>query len=147
MMESYEWQETDQDDDQDELTDDEDDDREEDEDDDPSSDDDEDQDEPFERGQKVLADADPDVVDAHRDLLAAVISHLDNEEEDLLRVAHRAGVETLNPDEMSHEDLARITYELSENYPETMDAVTNRFPHAESFLASVLSGKSISEYE
>jgi hypothetical protein len=147
MMASLRWQETDRDNERDDLEDDEDDDREDDEEDEPSSDDDEDQDEPFERGQKVLADADPDVVDAHRDLLAAVIAHLDYEEEDLLRVAHRAGVETLNPDEMSHEDLARITYELSENYPEAMDAVTNRFPHTEGFLASILSGKSASEYE
>jgi hypothetical protein len=133
MMASLRWQETDRDNERDDLEDDEDDDREDDEEDEPSSD--------------VLADADPDVVDAHRDLLAAVIAHLDYEEEDLLRVAHRAGVETLNPDEMSHEDLARITYELSENYPEAMDAVTNRFPHTEGFLASILSGKSASEYE
>ena len=97
-----------------------------------------DEEEASERREQILADAAPEALDAHRDLLAAMLSHLDNEEEDLLRVAHRADVETLNPDEMSPSDLARLTYELAGSYPDVLEAVINRFPHSEKLLLQVL---------
>ena len=100
----------------------------------------EDEEEASARREQILAGADPDALDAHRDLLAAVLSYLDNDEEDLLRVAHRADVETLNPDEMSPPDLARLTQELAGSYPDALEAVTNRFPHAEKLLLAVLNG-------
>ena len=105
---------------------------------------DEDEEEPSLPGGEILAEADPDDVEAFRDLLAAVLSSLDQEEEDLLRVAQRADVETLNPDEMAPDELARLTYELAGSYPDVLEAVTNRFPHAERLLVAVLGGESAS---
>lgn len=103
---------------------------------------DEDEEEPSPPGGEILAEADPGDMDAFRDLLAAVISSLDNEEEDLLLVAQRADVETLDPDEMTPDELARLTYELAGSYPDALEAVTNRFPHAERLLVAVLGGES-----
>ena len=87
---------------------------------------------------QAVAQAAPDEVDAHRDLLSQALGHLGGQGVDVAGLLGQAGVGTTDPSQMSHGDLVSTTLALAREHPEVMQMVAARFPEAQGLLGSVL---------
>ena len=87
---------------------------------------------------QALAQAAPEEVDAHRDLLSQALGHLGGQGVDVAGLLGQAGVGTTDPSRMSHGDLIGATLALARAHPEVMQMVAARFPAAQGLLGSVL---------
>ncbi len=91
-------------------------------------------------GSQAMAQAAPEEMDAHRDLLSQALGHLGGQGEDVAGLLGQAGVSTTDPSQMSHSDLVSTTLALVREHPEVMQMVAARFPAAQGLLGSVLGG-------
>lgn len=91
-------------------------------------------------GEQAVAQAAPEEVDAHRDLLSQVLSHLGGQGVNVQSLLGQAGVGTTDPSQMSHSDLVSTTLALAREHPEVVQMISSRFPEAQGLLSSVLGG-------
>ena len=96
------------------------------------------QDDTQEDATQAVAQAAPEEVDAHRDLLSQALGHLGGQGVDVAGLLGQAGVGTTDPSQMSHGDLVSTTLALARAHPEVMQMVAARFPAAQGLLGSVL---------
>jgi len=89
---------------------------------------------------QVVAQADPEAQDAHKDMLSEALGHLDGQGVDVQSLLGQAGVGTTDPSQMSHGDLVASTLALARAHPEVLQMVASRFPAAQGLLGSVLGG-------
>jgi len=87
---------------------------------------------------QAVAQASPEDVDAHRDLLNQVMGALDGQGVNVESLLGQAGVGTTDTDEMSHSDLVSTTLALAKAHPEVMTEIANQFPAAGGLLNDVL---------
>jgi len=87
---------------------------------------------------QAVAQAGPEEVDAHRDLLSQALGHLSGQGVDVQSLLGQAGVGTADPGQMSHGDLVSTTLALARAHPEVVQMVASRFPAAQGLLGSVL---------
>ncbi len=88
--------------------------------------------------EQAVAQAAPEEVDAHRDLLSQVMGHLGGQGVDVQGLLGQAGVGTTDPSQMSHGDLVSSTLALAREHPEVVQQIAGRFPEAQGLLNSVL---------
>ena len=87
---------------------------------------------------QVVAQAAPEEVDAHRDLLSQMMGQLGGQGVNVQSLLGQAGIGTTDPSEMSHGDLVSTTLALARAHPEVMQQVAGQFPEAQGLLSSVL---------
>jgi hypothetical protein len=87
---------------------------------------------------QAVAQAAPEDVDAHRNLLSEALGMLGGQGVNVQSLLGQAGVGTTDPGRMSHSDLAATTMALAQAHPEVMTEVANRFPEAGGLLNDVL---------
>ncbi len=87
---------------------------------------------------QAVAQASPEEVDAHRDLLSQALGHLGGQGVDVQSLLGQAGVGTADPSRMSHGDLISTTLALARSHPEVVQMVASRFPAAQGLLGSLL---------
>ncbi len=91
-------------------------------------------------GEQAVAQAAPEEVDAHRDLLSQALGQLGGQGVDVQGLLGQAGVGTTDPTQMSHGDLVSTTLALARAHPEVIAMIVSRFPQAQGILGSVLGG-------
>ncbi len=91
----------------------------------------------------AVANAHPDEVDAHRNMIGDVLSHLSDRGIDIDAIAEDAGVSSSDVQELTHGDLAGITQYLAQNHPELLQSVSDRYPAAQGILGAVTGGGGI----
>ena len=87
---------------------------------------------------QAVAQAGPEEVDAHKDMLSEVLGHLGGQGVDVQGLLGQAGVGTTDPSQMSHSDLISTTLALARSHPEVVQMIAQRFPAAQGLLGSVL---------
>ncbi len=87
---------------------------------------------------QAVAQAAPEDVDAHRNLLSEALGMLGGQGVNVQSLLGQAGVGTSDPSQMSHSDLAATTMALARSHPEVVTEVANRFPEAGGLLNDVL---------
>ena len=87
---------------------------------------------------QAVAQAAPEDVDAHRNLLSEVLGQLGGQGVNVQSLLGAAGVGTSDPSQMSHGDLVSTTLALAKAHPEVLTEVANRFPEAGGLLNDVL---------
>ena len=87
---------------------------------------------------QVVAQAAPEDVAAHRDLLGQIMGHLSGQGVNVQSLLGQAGVGTTDPGQMSHGDLVSTTLALARAHPEVVTEIANRFPEAGGLLSDVL---------
>ena len=87
---------------------------------------------------QAVAQAAPEDVDAHRNLLSQVLGQLGGQGVNVQSLLGQAGVGTTDPAQMSHSDLVSTTLALARAHPEVLTAVANQFPAAGGLLNDVL---------
>lgn len=91
----------------------------------------------------AVANAHPDEVEAHRNLIGDVLSHLSDRGIDIDAIAEDAGVSSSDVQELTHGDLAGMTQYLAQNHPELLQSVSDRYPAAQNILGAVTGGGGI----
>ncbi len=91
-------------------------------------------------GAQALANAAPEDVDAHRNMIGEALQNLSDRGIDVESLAEKAGVSSADVDAMDHDDLATMTQYVAQHHPEVMQEVTDRFPQAQGLLGMVLGG-------
>ena len=91
-------------------------------------------------GEQAMAQAAPHEVDAHRDMLSEAMQLLQGQGVNTSALAGQAGVDTADPNQMSHGDLISMARTLAQEHPEVLGMVAQRFPQAQGLLGSVLGG-------
>ena len=89
---------------------------------------------------QMVAQADPEAQDAHKDMLSEALGHLGGQGVDVQSLLGQAGVGTTDPSQMSHGDLVASTLALARAHPEVLQMIASRFPAAQGLLGSVLGG-------
>ncbi len=87
---------------------------------------------------QAVAQASPEDVDAHRNLLSQVLGQLGGQGVNVQSLLGQAGVGTTDPAQMSHGDLVSTTLALARAHPEVLTAAANQFPEAGGLLNDVL---------
>ena len=87
---------------------------------------------------QAVAQAAPEDVDAHRDLLSEALGMLGGQGVNVQSLLAQAGVGTTDPSQMSHSDLVSTTMALARAHPEVVTEVANRFPGVGGLLNDVL---------
>ena len=87
---------------------------------------------------QAVAQAAPEDVAAHRNLLSEALGMLGGQGVDVQNLLGQAGVGTTDPAQMSHGDLVSTTLALARSHPEVVTAIANRFPEAGGLLSDVL---------
>ena len=87
---------------------------------------------------QAVAQAAPEEVDAHRNLLSQVMGELSGQGVNIQSLLGQAGVGTTAPSQMSHGDLVSTTLALARAHPEVVTAIANQFPEAGGLLNSVV---------
>ena len=87
---------------------------------------------------QAVANAAPQKVDAHKDMLSEIFQTLEGQGVNTSNIAAQAGVNTTDPSEMSHGDLINSTLALARQHPEVVQMVAARFPEAQGLLSTVL---------
>lgn len=101
--------------------------------------DDNDQTDDIQDAHEAVANAAPEEVDAHRNMLSEVFQTLEGQGVNTAALAGQAGASTADPCEMSHGDLISTTLALARQHPEVVQMVAQRFPQAQGLLNMVLS--------
>ncbi len=91
-------------------------------------------DDPQDDATQAVAQAAPEEVDAHRDMLSQALSHLGGQGVDVQGLLGQAGVGTTDPSQMSHGDLVSTTLALAREHPEVVQQIAGRFPEAQGLL-------------
>lgn len=96
----------------------------------------------FDMGQaeQAVAQAPPEEVDAHRNLLQQAMGMLQGQGVDTNALTAQAGASTANPQAMSHGDLVQTTLALARQHPEIVAMVAQQFPQARGILNMALGG-------
>lgn len=92
--------------------------------------------------EQILANAAPEEVAAHRNVLSEVFQTLKGQGVDTGALAAQAGASTTDPQQMSHGDLISTALTLAREHPEVVQMVAQRFPEAQGLLGMVLGGSS-----
>ncbi len=95
-------------------------------------------DDPQAAATQAVAQAAPEDVDAHRDLLSQAMGMLGGQGVNVQGLLGQAGVGTADPSQMSHGDLVATTLALARSHPEVVTEIANRFPAAGGLLTEVL---------
>lgn len=90
---------------------------------------------------QTLAQATPEAVDAHRDLLSQALGMLSGQGIDVQSLLGQAGTGETNPSQMSHSDLVSTTMALAQQHPEVLAMVSSRFPQAAGLLGMLTGGQ------
>ena len=88
----------------------------------------------------AVANASPDVVEAHRNMLGEVMQHLADNGIDIDEIAEDAGIHSSDVDALGHDDLATLTHYVAQNHPEVLQTVADRFPAAQGLLGTLTGG-------
>ncbi len=91
-------------------------------------------------GAQALANAAPEDVDAHRNMIGEALQNLSDRGVDVEALAEKAGVSSADVNALDHDDLATMTQYIAQNHPQVMQEVTDRFPEAQGLLGMVLGG-------
>ena len=92
-------------------------------------------------GTQTLAQAAPEAVDAHRDLLSQALGMLSGQGVNVQSLLGQAGTDETNPSQMSHSDLVSTTMALAQQHPEVLAMVSSRFPQAAGLLGMLTGGQ------
>ncbi len=92
-------------------------------------------------GTQTLAQAAPEAVDAHRDLLSQALGMLSGQGVNVQSLLGQAGTDETNPSQMSHSDLVNTTMALAQQHPEVLAMVSSRFPQAAGLLGMLTGGQ------
>ena len=92
-------------------------------------------------GTQTLAQAAPEAVDAHRDLLSQALGMLSGQGVNVQSLLGQAGTDETNPSQMSHSDLISTTMALAQQHPEVLAMVSSRFPQAAGLLGMLTGGQ------
>ena len=92
-------------------------------------------------GTQALAQASPEAVDAHRDLLSQALGMLSGQGVNVQSLLGQAGTDETNPSQMSHSDLISTTMALAQQHPEVLAMVSSRFPQAAGLLGMLTGGQ------
>ena len=92
-------------------------------------------------GTQTLAQAAPEAVDAHRDLLSQALGMLSGQGVNVQSLLGQAGTDEINPSQMSHSDLVSTTLALVQQHPEVLAMVSSRFPQAAGLLGMLTGGQ------
>ena len=92
-------------------------------------------------GTQALAQAAPEAVDAHRDLLSQALGMLSGQGVNVQSLLGQAGTDETNPSQMSHSDLISTTMALAQQHPEVLAMVSSRFPQAAGLLGMLTGGQ------
>lgn len=92
-------------------------------------------------GTQTLAQAAPEAVDAHRDLLSQALGMLSGQGVNVQSLLGQAGAGESNPSQMSHSDLVSTTMALAQQHPEVLAMVSSRFPQAAGLLGMLTGGQ------
>ena len=92
-------------------------------------------------GTQTLAQAAPEAVDAHRDLLSQALGMLSGQGVNVQSLLGQAGTDEINPSQMSHSDLVSTTMALVQQHPEVLAMVSSRFPQAAGLLGMLTGGQ------
>jgi hypothetical protein len=85
----------------------------------------------------AVANASPQEVEAHRNMLGDTLQQLSDQGIDVNSLAEKAGISSADVDALSHDDIAQLTSYLSQNHPEVLQSVSERFPAAQGLLSSL----------
>lgn len=92
-------------------------------------------------GTQALAQAAPEAVDAHRDLLSQALGMLGGQGVNVQSLLGQAGTDETNPSQMSHSDLVSTTMALAQQHPEVLAMVASRFPQAAGLIGMMTGGQ------
>ena len=98
-------------------------------------------------GTQTLAQAAPEAVDAHRDLLSQALGMLSGQGVNVQSLLGQAGTDETNPSQMSHSDLVSTTMALVQQHPEVLAMVSSRFPQAAGLLGMLTGGQAAQSAE
>jgi len=92
-------------------------------------------------GTQALAQAAPEEVDAHRDMLSQALGMLGGQGVNVQSLLGQAGAGETNPSQMSHSDLVSTTMALAQQHPEVLAMVASRFPQAAGLIGMLTGGQ------